>query len=368
MTIDKNARSIKKRSRTNGLPLHLCTFAYVAITLCVTTISAVAEPGNTQYRDNSLEKFSTFLACENYAEAKNVIGSLNIEDAENLAWNNLLNATLILSQQIDFGDTLGLDYYYACHDKSSDLFFKLLDKSSVDSTLETARYLSAIGTLHGVKAQLFAEVLHKTMKSVGAAKKGAGFSRKALEHDPSNSDAKLSLALYSFWKSNVLKSLSWTPFVGDNRNESIITLLDIANSDHRNRHSAAKALVWIYVELEEYQKAISIANRELETLGEVRDLLESSGKAYYFDKQWSNARKRYDRLVKSIRNQERRNLVREVGALHRLAHIALEMDDFEAVRTYANEALSLPLNPDEQDRKKNDIKRLNKLLKEIKGK
>lgn len=68
-------------------------------------------------------------------------------------------------------------------------------------------------------------------------------------------------------------------------------------------------------------------------------------------------------MLQSIRNAPIRNRVREIGVLHRLTQIAMAEKDWKGAIAYADQALNMTLNEEEQQRKKADLKRLKKYRK-----
>lgn len=271
----------------------------------------------------------------------------------------VLSAMVSLARHIDLGDPDALRDFHLQADEARLLWSKRAedDKTAIEYML--------YGSLEGAYAQYYMDVLRKPLKAYSPSQQSAEAMRTALAIDPNLSGAKISLAFYDFWRSYALRSLAWTPFVADKRDESIATLYAIARGDSPYRVSAAIGLSWALIELDRPLEAAALADSMAQALGKApRGLLEPAGKAYYLAERWELARARYDSLLTSLRSVSRMNLTREVGILHRLAHIAAAQEKWEDVIAYADDALSLPLSEEEWDQKKDDRKRLEELRKQ----
>ena len=308
---------------------------------------------NKNRDDSWFGRISFFIAIENYQTASfaaNVpLGYWSNGEAVN-EYSFILNKSISLAQALDLGDTTALHNL----EKKPDVY-----PERVNQTL----FIDAVQ--YSTLAQYYNEIAGKPLKAVGPAEKAADIFRILVNQDTTVVGPRMSLALHDFWKSHVLRGLAWTPFVADKRDESIATLYNIARGDSPYRVSAAIGLSWALIELDRPQEAAALADSMCTALGQSpRGLLEPAGKAYYLAERWELARARYDSLLTSLRNVSRMNLTREVGILHRLAHIAAAQKDWEGVVALADDALGLPLSEDQWDRKKDDRKRLEKLRKQ----
>ncbi|MCB2198481.1 hypothetical protein KQI63_03695 [bacterium] len=270
----------------------------------------------------------------------------------------VLSAMVSLAQHIDLGSPEAMRAFHDRAEQAQVLWSEKQDseKSAIDYML--------YGSLEGAFAQYHMDVLRKPLKAFTPAQRSAEAMRTALDMNPDLTGAKISLAFYEFWRSYALRGLAWTPFVADKRDESIATLYDIARGNSPYRVSAAIGLSWALIEMDRPLEAATLADSMAQALGQSpRGLLEPAGKAYYLAERWELARSRYDSLLTSLRSVSRMNPAREVGILHRLGHIAAAQEEWDDVIAYADDALSLPLDEDEMDRKQDDLKRLEKLRK-----
>ena len=304
-----------------------------------------------------IQEVAFCLSIENYTCATEILNGL--EDRDNAEWNRLvdvLKATFFLSRALDLGDSSDVDHYLQAHHRAE----KSIETS--DAPQSNGLLFLLDGTLLATHAQYFNEFLDKPLKAIGPAEHSADAMEKALDLNPDFEGARVSLALYRFWHSHVLRSLAWTPFVADRREESLAILRTIANSESPYRVSAAIGMSWALVEMGRSLEGAALADSMRTALGEeLRGLLEPAGKGYYLAGRWEPARQRYDSLLVSLRHAPHRSLVREIGVLNRLAHIAREQGDWQAVLQYTDDALSLPMSQEQAERKHDDLKRLREL-------
>jgi tetratricopeptide (TPR) repeat protein len=68
---------------------------------------------------------------------------------------------------------------------------------------------------------------------------------------------------YKYWKSKKTESLNWLPFVHDERAEGIELLEKAVNKSSYNTDLAVNSLIWIYINLKNYNEAAHIAEKAL---------------------------------------------------------------------------------------------------------
>jgi tetratricopeptide (TPR) repeat protein len=100
----------------------------------------------------------------------------------------------------------------------------------------------------------------------GAASKGmssvSDFHR-AVAADSSFFDAYAGIGTYYYWKTRKMEFLAWLPFVGDKREEGIEFLFLCAERGEYNRFTAMSSLLSIYLDNEEYERAVYLAREAL---------------------------------------------------------------------------------------------------------
>jgi tetratricopeptide (TPR) repeat protein len=346
--------------------MRICVVVFVLLALSGLSPapSALAKPVSAP-DSVLLADASKWLALEQYDSLFTRLESARAETPGSAPWIDLLEASLILTMQVDFGDTLGDARYVELSSRASKAFHSALEQAPGDDP-QKAAYHEALGILETLEAQHRAEVLGKLTSSLAPAMRGAEQYSQALELDSTRLTSRAALDLYRFWKSHALRILSWTPFVSDNRDESLASLARIVHSTHTARFGAASGLLWALVESGHEQRALSLADTLLDRQGELRNLLEPAGKAAFLMKRWKRAAELYGALLESVRGARRRNEVREVGVLHRLGHIMAAQQRWGDVIRVVDEAHAVPLDGEQRKRKRDDLERLDELRQEAK--
>lgn len=341
-------------------------FVILSLLAGVSAARAASENLPPEPADSLHNAFQDAVTLEQYGRAGDLLDSLRARQGAASPWTGLLEASLRLQRRADLGDTSGFAAFPQDVARLETRFLRALEAiPETDSTAQRRAALhAALGALGGMEAQRLADIARTPLKAAGPAGRSAEHFERACQLDPGRRDACVGVALHAFWRSHLLRFLTWTPFVADRREEALDTLQRVVRGSGSGRMPAAVGLAWVLIEAERPLDAAALADSLLATRGEVRGLLEPCGKAYFLAQRWDEARDRYERLVASLRAQPLRNVVREIGALNRLASIARARNDWAAVRQYADQALDLPLNERQRERKEDDLQRLRRLREE----
>ncbi|MBD3167043.1 hypothetical protein GF324_10620 [bacterium] len=302
-----------------------------------------------------MEAYARFGLLGRYEEAEQVIERLRrIEtdayDAE--AWADLFELSLLVTRYVDTSDSAGMSVYHKRLPTVQWVFQRELEKA--DTPQDSAAAFFAMALAEGAEATRLEEDGHR-WRALGAVRQSTSLLKLAYELDPELVDAQFGIAIFTYWES---KFFGWTPFVKDRRAEAIKTLTSVSEEGVFSRYLAAAGLVWVYIEENDGEKAVEWAKRWIDRIGPARSLLEPLSKAYFIQEKWPKARKWYERYLESLRSMERRNLTREIGALHRLAMIAEEQGDRKGIVEYAEQAEQTPLTDADRSKKKKDLKHL----------
>jgi tetratricopeptide (TPR) repeat protein len=101
-----------------------------------------------------------------------------------------------------------------------------------------------------------------------------------LELDQNFYESFIAIGNYKFWRSKKTEFLNWLPFVPDEKELGIDYLKKAINQSGYNSHLAIHSLIWIYIEQEEYSKAIEIADSALKRNPQSRLIKWGLARAY----------------------------------------------------------------------------------------
>lgn len=152
---------------------------------------------------------------------------------------------------------------------------------------------------------------------------------EAVERDSLFHDAFLGMGTYLYWKTRKIEFLTWLPFIRDDRARGIRLLQHCAESGEYNRYGAMSALVSIYLDAGENDRADSISSRCLAEYPRNRILLW--GKATALDRKGfvNEAIKTYEDLLAAMTGDTGKNSYNELVCRLRLASLSLKDDRFE---------------------------------------
>ena len=130
--------------------------------------------------------------------------------------------------------------------------------------------------------------------------KGKGYLEKVLKIDSGLYDVYYGLGSYHFWRSLKSKSFWWLPFIGDNRQKGIEMIKLAIEKGKYAKRDAELALVRIWVENEEYDKAFNMIDKLSKIYPEKPYLLWLNGRAQYETDMYSGAIQTYQDLLKAL--------------------------------------------------------------------
>ena len=152
---------------------------------------------------------------------------------------------------------------------------------------------------------------------------------KALEIDSTLYDVYYGLGSYHFWRSLKSKSFWWLPFIGDNRQKGIgMIMLTIEKSKYAKK-DAELALVRIWVENKEYDKAFKMIDKLSKIYPNKPYLLWLYGRAQFETDNDSGAIKTYQDLLGALAASPYYDPAGEVECRYDLAQAYFCNKDFE---------------------------------------
>jgi tetratricopeptide (TPR) repeat protein len=195
--------------------------------------------------------------------------------------------------------------------------------------------------------------------------KGKGYLEKALELDPEMYDVYYGLGSYHFWKSLKSRVFWWLPFVSDNRQMGIDMIMQAIEKGKYSRKDAKLALVRIWVENKEYDKAFAMID-ELEKIYPNKPfLLWLQAQAQMENSMYDEALGTYQKLLAALTASPYYHPAGEVECRYLMARVLYEKKDYR--ESYAQLKTLLALEDDAGDNKvvRDFLREAKKLKKRI---
>jgi|GEM_PF-330646 len=185
---------------------------------------------------------------------------------------------------------------------------------------------------------------------------------KCLASDSLFIEAYLALGTYKYWKS---EKADWIPFVSDERETGIKYLEKSIRNPSYNYHLGINSLIWIYLNDDQVDKAIAIAEKVLTAHPNSRLFKRTLAYAYQ-RKDKSKSIVLFKDILNSVMQLPTNNHYNEIVLKHKIAMLYAETGQEQNALEYCNEILRISnLTPFTLERLGNRMERVRKLQKEL---
>lgn len=196
------------------------------------------------------------------------------------------------------------------------------------------------------------------------AVKGVDRLEKALEMDSTFYDAYLGIGSYKYWKSVKAKSLTWLPFLSDEREKGIKMVHQAIEHGYFTRYVGRDQLAWILLSKGDLADALAQAEANYQLFPESRFFRWTLIEIVYKNGQWDRALELYEDMLQTVREIPGNNHHNEVDCLIRMAEIHFAAEAYQPALACANEILALDLQKDVRERNKKKLKRAREIVRE----
>lgn len=260
----------------------------------------------------------SFIIDQKYDDAENIFLQLD-KSREDLPLGKIYLAAVQITKSYDyeipFNDSLISDYLDEAKNISEQLL-KMDDKNIWHKYFFalTEGYTAYYNALRGSWLQAFLTGLNSI----------AAFE-DCLEIEKEFNEAYIAIGSYKFWKSRKTEFLSWLPIVDDEKEIGISYLKRAANKSGYNSHIAIHSLIWIYIDQEDYYKAIELAIRALSDFPNSRIFKWGLARAYENIDPLKSA-ELYQEILDSYPKNLISNKINEVTLRHLIAQQYVKLD------------------------------------------
>lgn len=175
--------------------------------------------------------------------------------------------------------------------------------------------------------------------------KGKGYLEDALTLDPELHDVYYGLGSYHFWKSLKSKIFWWLPFVADNRQMGIDMIKLAIEKGKYSVEDAKMALVRIWVENKEYDKAFAQIKELEKTYPNKPFLLWFLGQGQMENEKYDEAISTYQTLLQGLTSSPYYHPAGEVECRHYLANAYYGKNDVTNCNAQIDSILAFEENP-----------------------
>ena len=244
-------------------------------------------------------------------------------------------------------------------DEAKDISERLID--SDDSNIWNYYFLALA---NGYKAYLYA-LTGDWLSAFGTGVTSVNLFEHCLKVNAAFYEALIATGTYKYWKSRKMEFLNWLPFVNDEREEGIKLLERAASNSSYNSYLAINSLIWIYIDRDEFSKAIKIAESALVRYPGSRFFKYGLARAYE-DVNRQKAIEIYYEILNSFTDSEKLNRYNEVVVKHIIAQQYYRLGKNDIALVLCNQILGIKDFTDYELSKLDDrLDRVNALKKEI---
>ena len=244
-------------------------------------------------------------------------------------------------------------------DEAKDISERLID--SDDSNIWNYYFLALA---NGYKAYLYA-LTGDWLSAFGTGVTSVNLFEHCLKVNTAFYEALIATGTYKYWKSRKMEFLNWLPFVNDEREEGIKLLERAASNSSYNSYLAINSLIWIYIDRDEFSKAIKIAESALVRYPGSRFFKYGLARAYE-DVNRQKAIEIYYEILNSFTDSEKLNRYNEVVVKHIIAQQYYHLGKNDIALVLCNQILGIKDFTDYELSKLDDrLDRVNALKREI---
>jgi tetratricopeptide (TPR) repeat protein len=189
--------------------------------------------------------------------------------------------------------------------------------------------------------------------------------KKAAHIDSNFCDAFLGVGSYKYWKSHITKSIDWLPFFSDNRKEGIYNIEQTIECSKFSKWAAISNLSWIYIEENDFENAITYAQKGLAHFPNSRFFLWPLGDAQFKNGEFAKAAGTYTQILNSIQQETFNNGYNEILLHYKLAQCCFNLSNFEETNYWCTNGLKVKAQDKVENRARDIRNKLSKLKNKI---
>ena len=181
-----------------------------------------------------------------------------------------------------------------------------------------------------------------------------------LEIDNNFYESLIAIGSYKFWKSRKTEFISWLPFFDDEKELGIKYLQQAVKYSGYNSHLAIHSLIWIYIEQNNFEEAIKVAELALKNHSESRVFKWGLARSYE-NIDPAKSVLLYQEILNSYPKNLQSNKINEVTLKHIIAQQLVKINKSDEALMICNEILSI------NGYSKYELDKVNKRLERVKS-
>jgi len=281
------------------------------------------------------------------------------DEYSNLPFGKIYLAAVSIAESYDYAEEFHSDFIYNNLEEAKEQSLDLLDEDE-----ENLWYKYFYALSEGYIAY-FNAINESWLSAVSTGLNSISAFEECLEIDTTFYESYIAIGTFQYWKSRKSESLSWLPFIDDNKSYGIERLITAIDSSSYNTYLAINSLIWIYIDQENYLAAIQTAEKALIDFPESRLFRWGLARAYE-DVDPEHSINIYYEIFNSYSKCKNSNLINETILKHLIAQQYVAIGDEQKAIELCKEILHEGNIPESSMEKLEDrLERVEDLLREL---
>lgn len=320
--------------------------------LVISTVSGQSYP--IAEVDSLLNEVIHQTLLQNYEKA-GIAGDLLEKHYPDLPFGELYNAAVLIMKSEDYYENINAEKISYLLEKAEEKTKLMLENNNSDPW---NNYL--MGVIKGYQA--YVEVLgDDLLEAFSQGYFSIQYMNRVLTVDSSFVEVFMPIGTYYYWKSAKMESLSWLPFMNDDRDKGIQYLLKSMSADSYNHYLTAHSLIWIYIDRKNFREGAAVAEQILKKYPDNRFFLKNLGRCFQeFDK--PNSIRIYKLILQSLRDEGKLNNNNLMTFNIRLADMYYELEDYKNLENVCTEMTNAKLTEEQLEENELRLLKIKKYL------
>lgn len=338
---------------------HLVRFNFLAALLLVMITSTVnAQVFPDQKVDSLLRTGINFIVDQKYDAAKKVFNELDINHPE-LPLGKIYNAATEIAYSYDF------EFPFNTELIESNLEDALIQAEQILERNQNDKWNVYFYALARGYASYYQAINGNWFNALKTGLSSVSAFEECLELDPEFYEAWIAIGTYEYWKSSKTDFLSWLPFMNDDKKSGIQKLKLAIKSSGYNSHIAIHSLIWIYIDQEDFDSALTLAKYAVEKHPESRIFKWGLARSFE-EKDIQKSIDTYLEILESYKQTGIRTRVNEITIKHIIAQQYVKLNENDKAIRLCEEILAYDdLTKFEKKKLEDRMERVRKLLHKL---
>ena len=308
--------------------------------------------------DSLLKTGIKLVVNQNYTHAEKVFTELNTKYPE-LPFGKIYLAANKIAEAYDFAEEFDSEFI------TENLESAILQAEKLEEINNGNIWYKYYASLAEGYSSYFEAIKGNWFSAFSTGISSISTFEEILDDDKNFYEAYIAIGTFEYWKSKKLEFMNWLPFSDDTKEIGIDLLIVAIDSSSYNSHLAMNSLIWIYIDQDQFQNAVKVAQKALKEFPESRTFKWGMARAYE-EINPETSIKLYLQILNSYPKLPDGNFINEITLKHLIAQQYVKIGDNESALKYCNEILSIKNLPPEVKVKMNDrLERVKELKSEL---